>query len=1775
VADKKVVDNLARLQDAGGRLRAAYNAQKQAQQGSVTMAGKEAAALKRLKDATGALEKAQINRTRAERNARAAMSSKGAMTAGTPANERMVAANERLRISQINLEKAERDLAAVQKASAQSKAAAAAAAENLRVKSDALAAAQRRVVAIETAIKAAAAESAAAQTAQAAAAQRLALAETEVAAAEARVVAANNAVTASTARATAAQNAGTASSQRYGRALGNDIDKGAKRANKSVFDLASRTQWLGRQLQTNFTLPIAVAGGFMTKFAVENEAAMVRLRKVYGDLSMSEQQVSNETEALQRHFRALSETYGVHQKEVIEIGAAWAAAGSSGVALAKSVQETMRTMVLGEISAAEATEALIAIQAQYRLSTAELSDTINMLNLVENQTGTSMKDLIEGMERASGAAASAGIDIEHLVAGMAALVPAAGSAANAGNALKTIYTRLAAPTHDAIQLLEELHIKTKEQAWISASAADRLDILSDALGKASTSQQRMAARTLFGIYQISRADILIRALTDSTSYYNKALDELNKGPAHRLAVAQRELNTILESQPMQLKRLGVIYENIAADIGTQLVPAVIMAGEVIKDVLQGFNDLSPTMQKAAIAALLFLAVVGPLVRWAAGFVVLLGVLGKGLFGVLGAFSRLGGVIVAIVASPFKILSGAILGAIALFGKIGAAFAAFKASGVKAGAVVKMLLTRVGLMLLSWPAMLAVALVAGIAIFRDQIGQAFSAVGSAIGDNLSMFSGAVAPLVQLFHKAADGIVSAFYKLPQGIQSAMMAVINIVHQAVMAVYELFSYLNPFARHSPSLVENVTEGMAVVRDEFATITSIGDPINKAYADIEKFKRATAEFKGSLDTFKRAEDLKNLLKIAPGASDEFLALVRDLQKLEPVVDRLEAKMDKQQRVVDAWEAKLDKLNAKLDKQKDKLEDLQDVADEWANKLAEANDRLADFASTPLKGLGAMEDQIFANSQAQKALQLQMMELEDAVGPMDDLKNRMSQLAGEIEVLRGEQTSLRDAGAGSDILAVYDEQIHALEQQQSAINDTSSQYNELQDQLEALQRAGQKLDLQKSLNFDGLQRDIQKAADAITEMPFEEIMAGIQGAQADIALYSGKVDEANQRVKEQQQVVDGLQERYDAMKARYDAEKQALDEITAKYDRWRDAAEKVRAALDDVGQAAAEALEKGMKKKGGGGGSIDPAVQDFLDAAGGNFDIPLGTGKGPGREGGMGDQSSLIDDLTADLRDAQKKMADKLDVFKPLRDQWGKFKSWWATNVSPGLRAIWDDLKTGMGEIDWGAPFKDAEGQDTRLTTVFKNIGNGLKDFWALMGPEVTARFSLIFGKLKKAFDELAPVFVDLGRALGNLWKAVQPLVMLIGGILLFAIKVLASTITGVLGPAFDAIIFAIKAVIQFITGVINVFSGILLNDWGILWEGVKQIFQSVWSAIQAIWDASIGLLIGAIRGFVEGVIGFFQWLYDILVGNSIIPDMVNAIVDWFVKMPGRILNAIIGLGQKLWDWAKAAWDKVTDALGTAWSTTSTWVKGVPQKIVDLLAAGYELIKSAGSAIINKVKDGLVAAWNAVSTWIGEKVTWVVDKFSGIKDSLAGKFSGMFDGIKDAFRSAINTIIGWWNGLSLSFDIPDKIPGLPDSFTISTPDIGYLAKGGVAKSGQMYVVGEVGPEIFIPGTTGTVTSNADIAQLMSRATQDALSTLAGTGAVTMYRSASSGQLDTIAGAADRRIGAATAGSSTLAGRTVVNQHNEYHFHGDLSFPNIKSGEDAETFLTNLSDLAG
>lgn len=1586
------------------------------------------------------------------------------------------------------------------------------------------------------------------------------------------------------------------------------------RAMSPMVKLGNQLQWTGRQLQYNFTLPILLAGAAATKFALDNERAFTKIVKVYGDVGMSQQQITSETNALRKAFVALSNHFGVQQKEVLDVAAAWAAAGASGVALANDVKLTMETMILGEMNATQATDALIAIQAQYNQNTGDLTKTIQILNMVENQTGISLEGLVQGFARAAGTAAGAGVDVRHLAAMLAAMTPAAGSAAQAGNALKTILSRLFATTADSAAVMKQMGINTASTAWQSKNGSQRLETLADTFVKLNKAQQTAASSIIASRFQINKFGTLMKdianrnkAAGDATSYYGKALESTSS----RTAVynqMQRELNQVLSSNPQRLKQIWTILQNGLADAIQPLIPVILMVADLLRRMVTWFTNLPPSVQKLIATFLVLLALFGPLLRYFGSlltmifevrfaFIAIAVPIGK-LFGVIGTLvGTIGGSLAKALLGLRAVLlgaGGAVLGFGGLLARLGGAFISFVmlVSGGPLRALGQIFVGGFALMGRNlaiiwsgtWVAIRAITLTGASAItdaflivFGRNLLSSFRTIGlgllaiwtlslraimsatrlfaiSSLINFAGIFTGmraifaggwtaitgafrfglvgllgllrglpmlilrsgpaligamaalgrlaviaftnpwgaailAVVGVIVLFRnqiaQIIQNIIQMFYQLPGGLIGALRAVVDVVRTAALQVWEWLQYLNPFARHSPSVVDNVTAGMAAVKSQINSLSSTAGPLKQAGNDLKRYGQIAANLKAQMDSAQRADDRAAIAKISPGSLGAFDQLNRDLASLNRLLGVTKGAVDAQQAVVDAWSNALDRANAALDAQKAKLDVLQAALQQQQDLLSAAKDRLSTYANTPITGMKAMSDAIFSNSMAQKKLQLQLMKMEDAVGPIDKVRSRLDKLNGEMELAQGTANDLRAKGAGSDILNVYKNQIGALAQQKKGIENTLKPYDDLQAALDKLQRTGQELDLVNSLKFDPLTRQIEQAANAMKEMPFSQIMAGIAGANADIKKYQAGVDAATAAVARQQAVVDALTKSRDAISARYDAEQKKLEQLKKAYQGVQDAIDGVKGALGDMTTSANDAIQRQeeaarkaeearkkaaaakKKKKGPKAKELSPAMQAFMDA-GKAKDFPgvLGTG-GIGREGPAGDQSKLIDDFTKDLAKQTAHMFDGFDIFGPIKQKWNEFMNW----LQPKVTAIRNFLGQIFKGVDWSQPFRGMNFDWlTKLKDIVVNIVNTISwwvgKLWKLFGPDIIAIGQNLWKGLQDIWKQVQPQLAAFGelwgplqKAIGNIWGVAGPVFKYFVAAVMGLASILLHTLSEVIGPVFEAIGGILAGFLSIVRGVFRIILALFTGDWSALWKGVVEIFSGAWKIVVALFVGIGKTLWALVKGLVEGVVNFFKWLFNEIVGHSIIPDLVNGIITWFKKLvmlpvwlATYVFNVIYTFITNWWN--KSVSPKIAAIVAgihaffhglsqlPGWLMTNVWTP-IWSRITDWWNRTL-------SPKIAAIKSGIETIWHGLGSlpqWLFDhafmpiytKLNDVWNKYvKPLGNAMIRGFANIFNTVGQAIASGINIGIGAVNKLISGLNwIGSHVPGL--SFKIGT----------------------------------------------------------------------------------------------------------------------------------------
>jgi hypothetical protein len=302
---------------------------------------------------------------------------------------------------------------------------------------------------------------------------------------------------------------------------------------------------------------------------------------------------------------------------------------------------------------------------------------------------------------------------------------------------------------------------------------------------------------------------------------------------------------------------------------------------------------------------------------------------------------------------------------------------------------------------------------------------------------------------------------------------------------------------------------------------------------------------------------------------------------------------------------------------------------------------------------------------------------------------------------------------------------------------------------------------------------------------------------------------------------------------------------------------------------------------------------------------------------------------------------------------------------------------------LDWLA--NPDVGPGNTLQQFLKNVG----DIITSLSPGVT-RFADAILKLANDaspfFDTVAGIFDQIStdldnwvsgdgvstigadfKVLGDTLKGVVPLVEQVGKMLVKSLadpntkqaiqdtlKTVSDLLKGI-GPslpvmvkAFDQWVKAIDAVMPAITGMIEALSGISL---------------------------ALAYLTKAGEFFVIMFQQAWQWLYDELVGHSIIPDLVNGITGWLSKL-GAIPGWFLG-------WFKKAASAVSSATGSIIST----VRGLPGRISSALGNLGGLLYDRGRQIV----QGLVNGIQSAADWLIQVASHLAAEVSGAFASVLG----------------------------------------------------------------------------------------------------------------------------------------------------------------------------------------
>lgn len=205
------------------------------------------------------------------------------------------------------------------------------------------------------------------------------------------------------------------------------------------------------------------------------------------------------------------------------------------------------------------------------------------------------------------------------------------------------------------------------------------------------------------------------------------------------------------------------------------------------------------------------------------------------------------------------------------------------------------------------------------------------------------------------------------------------------------------------------------------------------------------------------------------------------------------------------------------------------------------------------------------------------------------------------------------------------------------------------------------------------------------------------------------------------------------------------------------------------------------------------------------------------------------------------------------------------------------------------------------------------------------------------------------------------------------------------------------------------------------------------------------------------------------------------TAVATWHYDV--KALKSILGAG---WAWAKksaaSAWHSAAAALKSALGNAWSWVKA---RAGGLLHAIATIGRTEASSLAQATRSLLGDAWQAVrsaASGVWHAIEGIVSR------QVHSAANAVKSALHSAWESVLSTARSIWHTIVSIFTAPLHIhlsfPSLPSLSSIIHGGAGLLgaATGGNLSPNDVRVVGERGPELFVPNTSGKIIPNHALA---------------------------------------------------------------------------------------------
>lgn len=256
--------------------------------------------------------------------------------------------------------------------------------------------------------------------------------------------------------------------------------------------------------------------------------------------------------------------------------------------------------------------------------------------------------------------------------------------------------------------------------------------------------------------------------------------------------------------------------------------------------------------------------------------------------------------------------------------------------------------------------------------------------------------------------------------------------------------------------------------------------------------------------------------------------------------------------------------------------------------------------------------------------------------------------------------------------------------------------------------------------------------------------------------------------------------------------------------------------------------------------------------------------------------------------------------------------------------------------------------------------------------------------------------------------------------GTLVPGLKIAAGIFLGVVAPAMDKLrqVFSDNRTQLVELGhVVGTVVGVIASTFaGIAGLGLGVIFDVMAAAVVGVVKV-LGQLVTAgesVAGFVNTVIGFFEHLYDVILGHSIIPDLVNGIILWIGGLPGAVFGVLAGFVTGVVGFFTGLAGSVIGAAASLVTGVVGWyvsmVGQVVGFVVGLVGQVVGLYVSLATSVVSTVAGFVGSVVGFFAGLVGQVVSFVVSMVTRV----VGFYVGFWSQAASIFAGGVATVVGF-----------------------------------------------------------------------------------------------------------------------------------------------------------------